>query len=121
MKQSTQEKLSDIILDWRDAEQIGLLDIPYVQEAENPFVLVWDKQKIKDKHVGCRLVFSVVKRNSLIHFVTMRVIEELKRVLEVESLDYIEVVRIQADDEEDERLAIEIIVPATKKHTWVLE
>ena len=141
MKQEISQRISDAILDWRDAESVALYEFPLRvvtkkapgrdhkknllgMEFEQMLAELCQEQlakRIEEKNLGCRIALVVSKRNFDLDNATKSIWDGLKAVAFEDDrfFDYEEIVRIKADTIEDELISVEILIPTEKRTPWL--
>jgi Holliday junction resolvase RusA-like endonuclease len=138
MRQTIADKISNAILDWRDAETVSLIEFnfpvktkgqgmhkrPETQTFENIIGEVakeQDIQKATDDHLGMRIALVTAKRNKDIDNCEKAIKDGLQGVAFVNDrqFDYTEIVQVRADKPEDEGFTVEILRQVPKREAWV--
>jgi hypothetical protein len=104
VKQSIAEQISESLLNWRDSDTLALAEVP-LEDAEIPPI---DKKK----HLGLRIAMALPKRgktflDEYVKAVCLQLGEVGNELLL--RFDYIEIMRIKADTEEDKTTVVEIL------------
>lgn len=112
MKQQTAQKISQAIHDWRDAESVSLCEFPF-KEADVSFP--------KSNHIGLRIGIAAIIRTDSLVMKLCELANALESIaFENENfIDYIEILRVKADEEET--ITVEVTERTDKRKTWVNE
>lgn len=141
MNQRTATKISNAILDWRDAETISLLEfdikpVPGNQHDKNhrkrPEVKTFQElvegaaseqvtQKAADERLGIRIAIVQVKRSGDLDNFAKSIIDGLKQVAfgDDKVFNYQEIVRVRADTVEDEGFTVELLRITQKRDVGI--
>jgi Holliday junction resolvase RusA-like endonuclease len=141
MRQSIQVKISNAILDWRDAETVSLTEFPFPAVPGNqhndehrkpPEVKAMHdlmegvareqiNAKAEDDHLGIRIAIVQFRRSADMDNLAKSIIDGLKQIAfkDDKVFDYTEQVRVRADKKEDVGFTVEILRLVAKREAWV--
>jgi Holliday junction resolvase RusA-like endonuclease len=141
LRQAIATKISNAILDWRDAETVSLLEFDFPAVVGNqhntklqkkPEVKTFIEQvegvareqvarKAEDDHLGARIAFVQLKRTGDLDNFEKSIIDGLKQIAfgDDKIFDYIEKVRVRAETKEDVGFSVEILRLVDKREAWV--
>jgi Holliday junction resolvase RusA-like endonuclease len=141
VNQRTATKISNAILDWRDAETISLFEfdikpVPGNQHDKNhrkrPEVKAFQElvegaaneqitQKAEDDHLGIRIAIVQVKRSGDLDNFAKSIIDGLKQIAfgDDKIFNYTEQVRVRADTPQDEGFTVELLRLTQKRDVGI--
>lgn len=123
MRQEIAQRISNSILAWRDAEERMLLMLPLKTTGAEFEEALQDQisKRVEGTHLGCRIAIVVMRRTNPIDKLVTAIWKAVNDGAfdHYKNIDFLEVVRVKADERGDEGICMELVEIEPKREVWL--